>query len=134
MTRLQQGCPLNNSPTVDFDRQCLRRIAMYSPPCKCVRTVVCCETRSPQVPNAFFFSAGRVSLSLASNMFAFSIKCFPSLALHAFVSSLKQVISSPAPNVFVFSARQVCSLPEPNKFIFGCECSHLQGRKRLFRT
>ena len=41
MTSLQQGCPLNNSPTADFNKQRLHCITAFSSPRKCVRTCTC---------------------------------------------------------------------------------------------
>ena len=40
MTRLQQGCPSNNSPTADFDEQRLHCIKVYSSPRKCVHSLL----------------------------------------------------------------------------------------------
>ena len=39
MTKLQQGCLSNNSPTAEFDEQRLRCITAYSSPRKCVRSL-----------------------------------------------------------------------------------------------
>ena len=74
-------------------------------------------------------------------MFAFSVKCVPSLALNALISSAKRVISSPGPNMFtsfVLSTKRVylqcqkCFRPEPNTLVLEGECDRLQCQKHSF--